>query len=56
VISASVADAFYAGLRAADGAIDLTRAATALHHAQRTARAALTDFPSLWAPYIHMGA
>jgi tetratricopeptide (TPR) repeat protein len=56
VISASVAGSFYAGLRAGDGAIDLTRAAAALHHAQRTARGALTDFPSLWAPYIHMGA
>jgi CHAT domain-containing protein len=56
VISASVADSFYAGLQAGDGAIDLNRAAIALHHAQRTARTALTDFPSLWAPYIHMGA
>jgi len=56
VISASVAGSFYAGLRAGDGPIDLTRAAAALHHAQRTARGALTDFPSLWAPYIHMGA
>jgi hypothetical protein len=56
VISASVADAFYARLRSGDGPIDLAQAATALHHAQRTARGALTDFPSRWAPYIHMGA
>jgi hypothetical protein len=56
MISASMADAFYSGLRASDGSIDVSRAAAALHQAQRTARDGLTAFPSLWAPYLHMGA
>jgi hypothetical protein len=56
LISASVADSFYGGLQDGGTALDLTRAATALHHAQRKARTALPDLPSLWAPYIHMGA
>ena len=56
MISASIADSFYSGLQAGDGSIDISRAAAALHRAQRIARDALTAFPSLWAPYIHMGA
>ncbi len=55
-ISALIADSFYSGLRAGDGTMDLSCAAAALHHAQRAARDALTDYPSRWAPYIHMGA
>ena len=56
VISALIADSFYSGLRADDGGMDLSCVAAALHHAQRSIRDKLTDFPSRWAPYIHMGA
>ena len=55
-IAVTIADAFYAALRASDGTLDTSRAALALHHAVRTARDGLPATPSLWAAYLHAGA
>jgi tetratricopeptide (TPR) repeat protein len=55
-VSALIANSFYAGLKAGDGDIDVSRAAVALHNSQRAIRDAIADYPSLWAPYLHMGA
>ena len=55
-IAVTIAETFYAGLRGAEGKLDPSRAAHALHHAVRTARDNLPVTPSLWAAYMHAGA
>jgi tetratricopeptide (TPR) repeat protein len=52
----TVADAFYAGLRAGTRSIEPDRAACALHIAMRALRDRLPRVPSLWAGYLHAGA
>ncbi|MFI5590016.1 CHAT domain-containing protein [Amycolatopsis sp. NPDC051758] len=52
----AIAEAFYAGLRRADGSLEFERAASALHHAVRNVSRRRPWAPSLWAGYLHTGA
>lgn len=54
--AASVAAAFYTGLRTGRGVLDTGRAAAALHHAVRARRDRHPARPFLWAGYLHAGA
>ncbi len=54
--AASVAAAFYTGLRTGRGVLDTGRAAAALHHAVRVRRDRHPARPFLWAGYLHAGA
>ncbi len=56
LVSVAIATDFYARLRDRDGAIDTDQAARALHSAVRVARDRWPGKPSLWAPYLHVGA
>lgn len=55
-VAVTVATAFYACLRTADGTLDASAAAQALHLATRAARRVHRRSPSLWAAYLHSGA
>nr|WP_232108043.1 CHAT domain-containing protein [Streptomyces gossypiisoli] len=54
--SVEIADAFYAGLRTAQGTLAFGRCAHALHTAIRTLRERTRLSPSLWAAHLHVGA
>ncbi|WP_205718515.1 CHAT domain-containing protein [Actinomadura sp. WMMA1423] len=54
-LAVTIADTFYTTLTGRDGALNTSRAAHALHHAIRTARATFPMTPSLWAAHIHAG-
>jgi CHAT domain-containing protein len=54
-LAADIAHDFYRNL-CADGQLDPTRSALALHHAVRTVRDKLPMTPTLWAAHIHSGA
>lgn len=54
--SVEIADAFYAGLRTAQGTLAFGRCAHALHTAVRTLRERTRLSPSLWAAHLHVGA
>ncbi|WBB91797.1 CHAT domain-containing protein [Verrucosispora sp. WMMC514] len=53
-LTVQLCEDLYASLAVAGG-LDPERAASALHHAVRQARAALPDLPELWAGYAHVG-
>ena len=56
-IGAEVATDFYTALRSEDGgAVEMTRAAFALHQAIRIQRSRYPRTPSLWAAHLHSGA
>ena len=51
-----VAEAFYRGLRAADGELDLGRSAEVMHGIVTRLRDQAPESPSRWAAYLHVGA
>jgi len=55
-LAVEVARTFYARLQTSAGALDVTRAAEALHSSVRAIRNKFPNIPSLWAAYLHAGA
>jgi CHAT domain-containing protein len=55
-LSVDIADAFYDALSTPDGAVDVDRAAVALHRTIRAIRDEMPATPSLWAAHLHAGA